>query len=186
MKKKMILLSFLFLLAFSVIANSAFWEASVTQVATISPNQSSDFGRLLFRFDLPDQLNGVTIDYAELVFTATADTGESYICLMGAYPLTKSWEPANISWSEGWTTAGGDFTDTIYTSCLIGSSTERLTRIDITDIVQMWVQGTISNYGLIVMPLEDSGRFLKLHTNPKFPPNVKAKVRIFYTTSARE
>ena len=184
MNKKMIFLTFFLLLVFSVTVESAYWEASVTQVATISPNQSSGFGRLLFKFDLPDQLNGTFIDYAEVIFTATPDTGNSYICLMGAYPLTKNWEPADLSWSEGWTTAGGDFADTIYSSCLIGSSTERLTRIDITDIVQMWMDGAITNYGLIVMPLEDSNRFLKLHTNSELPPDVKAKVRIFYTMSA--
>jgi hypothetical protein len=186
MKKKMILLSFLMLLAFFVTANSAYWEASVTQVATISPNPSSGFGRLLFKFDLPDQLNGVTIDYAELVFIATPDTGRSYICLMGAYPLTKNWESANLSWSDGWTTPGGDFTDTIYSTCLIRSSQDRVTRMDITDIVQMWVDSTLTNHGLIMMPLEDSNRFLKLHTDPQWPPDEKAKVRIFFTTPARQ
>jgi hypothetical protein len=186
MKKKMIFLGFLVVLAFSVIAESAYLETSVTQVATISPNQSSDFGRLLFKFDLPEQLNGVIIDYAELIFIATPDTGSSYICLMGAYPLTRNWESANLSWSGGWTTPGGDFTDTIYSSSLIRSSTERLTRIDITDIMQMWMDGTITNYGLMVIPLEDSARFLKLHANSAWSPEVKAKVRIFYTISVRE
>lgn len=184
--KKIILFSLLLLLAFSVTANSAVWQTSVTQVATISPNPSSDFGRLLFKFDLPEQLNGVTIDYAELIFSATPDTGNSYICLMGAYPLTKSWESANLSWSFGWTTPGGDFADTIYSSCLIGSSTERLSRLDITDIVQMWVDGSLTNYGLLIMPLEDSDRFLKLHTNPQLPPGTKVKVKIFFTAPAKE
>jgi hypothetical protein len=185
MKNKMIFLCFLVVLAFSVSAKSAYWETSVTQVATISPNPSSDFGRLLFKFDLPDQLNGSTIDYAELLFTATADTGSSYICLMGAYPLTKNWESANLSWSDGWTTAGGDFADSIYSCCLIRNSTELLTQMDITDIVQMWVDGTLTNYGLIVMPLEDSNRFLKLHTNPQLSLDAKAKVRIFFTMPPR-
>jgi hypothetical protein len=186
MKKKIILLSFLMLLAFFITANSAYWEATVTQAGTISLNPSSGFGRLLFKFDLPEQLNGVTIDYAELVFIATPDTGRSYICLMVAYPLTKKWESANLSWSDGWTNPGGDFADTIYSTCLIRSSTEHPTRMDITDIVQMWVDGTLTNHGLIMMPLEDSNRFLKLHTNPQWSPDVKTKVRIFFTAPPKE
>lgn len=181
MKKRSIYLTILLLLAFSVVANSAFWESSVTEVGTISPNLTSEFGRLLFKFNLPDELNGCFIDYAELNFTATPDSGTSYICLMGAFPVTKSWESANLSWSDGWTNSGGDYADSIYSSCLIRSSTDRVTRIDITDIVQMWVDGTLTNHGLIVMPLEDSERFLKLHTSPNLPPNVEAKVRVFYT-----
>jgi hypothetical protein len=186
MKKKIILLSFLMLFAFCMTADSAYWETTVTQVGTISPNPSSGFGRLLFKFDLPEQLNGVTIDYAELVFIATPDTGRSYICLMVACPLTNNWASANLSWSDGWTTPGGDFTDTIYSTCLIRTSQDRLTRMDITDIVQMWVDGTLTNHGLIMMPLEDSNRFLKLHTNPQWSPDVKAKVRIFFTGPAKE
>jgi len=100
---------------------------------------------------------------------------------MGAFPVTRSWETAGLSWSDGWTNSGGDYADTIYSSCLIRSSTDRVTRIDITDIVQMWVDGTLTNHGLIVMPLEDSERFLKLHTSPNLPPNVEAKVKVFYT-----
>lgn len=181
MKKRSICLTIMLLLTFSVTVNSAYWESSVTQIGTISPNPTSDFGRLLFKFDMPDQLKGVIIDYAELRFTATPDTGKSYICLMGAFPVTKSWVSANLSWSDSWTNSGGDYADSIYTSCLIRTSTDKLTRIDITDIVQMWVDGTIANYGLILMPLEDSNRFLKLHNSLNLPPNVKAKVRIFYT-----
>jgi hypothetical protein len=186
MKKKSILLGFLLLSAFCSSASAALWETPVAQVATISPNEASSFGRLLFRFDLPDQLAGATVDYAELIFTATPDTGNSYICFMGAYPLTKNWEAEDISWSEAWTNAGGDFADSIFSSGLIGVTTNRLTRLDITDMVQMWVVGTSANYGLIVMPLEDSDRFLKLHSNAQLPPNVMAKVRIFYTAPRKE
>jgi len=52
--------------------------------------------------------------------------------------------------------------------------------------VQMWVDGTLDNHGVILMPLEDSGRFMKLHTGVNLPPSVKAKVRIFYTREAEE
>jgi len=186
MKTKSICLMILFLLVLCAVANSAYWESSVTQVGILSPSQGSDYGRLLFKFDLPEQLNGAVIDYAELRFTATPDTAGGYICLMGAFPVTKSWDSANLSWSSGWSNSGGDYADTIYSSCVIRTSTDRLTRADITDIVQMWVDGTLDNHGVILMPLEDSGRFMKLHTGVNLPPSVKAKVRIFYTREAEE
>jgi hypothetical protein len=58
--------------------------------------------------------------------------------------------------------------------------------MDITDIVQMWAEGDLANHGLILMPLEDSGRFLKLHTTPGLPPGAKAKVRVFYTPEGKD
>lgn len=59
-------------------------------------------------------------------------------------------------------------------------------RDEVTDIVQLWVDGTIANNGLIVMPLEDSRRPLKLHSTPDSDPGAKAKVRIWYSPGERE
>jgi hypothetical protein len=181
MKSRFIYLIIMFILAFPLVAHSAFWESEVTQVGTIGPRANSDYGRLIFKFDLPEQLNGVIIDYAELIFAAAPDTGSGFVCLMGAFPVTRSWEAAGLSWSGSWTNSGGDYTDSIYSTCLIRNSRDRLTRMDITDIVQMWVDITSTNHGLIVMPLESSNRFLKLHDSNKLPPGVKAKVRVFYS-----
>ena len=181
MKSRTLHITLLLLFAFCVTAYPACWESPVKQAGIISPTPASGFGRILFKFDLPSQLQGVIIDFADLTFFATPDTGSSYICLMGAFPVTRSWEPASLSWSNGWTNAGGDHADSIFSTSVIRTSSERPSRVDITDIVQMWVDGTLANYGLMVMPLGDSNRFLKLHANPAFEPDVKAKVRIFYT-----
>jgi hypothetical protein len=186
MKAKTICLMTLFLLVLCASAHPAYWESSVTQVGTLSPGQNSDYGRLLFKFDLPEQVNGAFIDYAELRFTATPDTGSSYICLMGVFPVATSWESANLSWSSGWSNPGGDYIDTIYSSCVIRTSTDRLTRADITEIVQMWVDSTLTNNGVILMPLEDGSRFMKLHDTNGFPQGVKAKVRVFYSERQEE
>lgn len=186
MKRKSVLVTILMVLAFSLSTYAAYWESPVKQVGSISPKLSSQFGRLLFRFDLPQQLDRVVIDYAELVFTATPDTGSGYICLMGAYPVTRGWTSDNISWSETWTNTGGDYADSIYSTCVIRTSTDRPTRMDITDIVQMWANGDLANYGLILMPLEDSGRFLKLHSTPGMPEGAQAKVRVYFTPEGKD
>ena len=182
MKKKTVYLTLLLWLILLASAHSAYWESPITQVGVISPNPSSEAGRILVKFDLPEQLNGAFIDYAELSFTATPDTGSSYICLLGAFPVTKSWESGVISWSGGWNNAGGDYTDSMYACTLIRTSPDLPTTIDISGIVQSWVDGALRNYGLIIMPLEDANRFLKLRSTAGFAPNVKAKVRIFFTS----
>lgn len=186
MIKRSIYLAVLILLALSAAVYSAYWETSYVKVGAISPRLSPDSGRLLFKFDLPEGLANSTIDYAQLIFTATPDTGQGHVCLMGIFPLTEKWEPSALSWSEGWTEQGGDYLDSIYSVSMIRLSEDKLTRVDITDIVQLWVEGTLANHGLIVMPLEDSGRFLKLHPTPGLDLGAKAKVRIWYTPGERE
>ncbi len=186
MRNRLIHLTILILLGFCVSANAAYWESSVTAAGTISPTAGSDYGRILFKFDLPGQFNDVIIDYAELIFTSTPDTGSSYISLLGAFPVARNWESGIVSWSSGWINPGGDYIDSIYTCCRIRISPDEATSMDITDIVQMWADGAISNYGLILIPLEDSNRFLKLQTTASFTSGVKAIVRIFYTREDRE
>ncbi len=186
MKTRSLIPAILFLLVLCASANSAYWEDSVSTLGTIAPNQGAEFGRLLFKFDLPNELDGAVIDYAELIFTATPDTGTSYICLMGVFPVSTSWESANLSWSSGWTNSGGDYVDSIFSTCLIRRSEDKLTRADITDVAQLWADGTLPNYGLIVMPLEDLGRYLKLHESSSLPQGVKAKVRVFYSRKAED
>ncbi len=181
MKSKLTILTILFLLVFCLPANSAYWESPVMEVGNINPHANSDCGRILLKFDLPDQLTEVTIHYAELIFNAVPDSGSSYIRLMGAFPVAKSWEKGSISWSSGWDKAGGDYLDSIYSSCRIRTSQGELTRMGITSIVQMWIDGDISNHGLILMPLEDSTRFLELKPAPSFLEGAKVMVRVFYT-----
>ena len=181
MKKKTHYLTLLLWLILLTSAHSAYWESSITQVGIISPDPALDAGRILVKFDLPEQLTGALIDYAELMFTATPDTGLGYICILGAFPVTKSWQSGVVSWSGGWDNAGGDYTDSSYACSLIRTSPDQITRIDISEIVQSWVDGDLPNFGLIIMPLENPNRFLKLHSTQGFAPNVKAKVRIFYT-----
>jgi hypothetical protein len=181
MKSKLMILTVLFLLCFYLPANSAYWESPVTEVGSISPAAHSDWGRILLKFDLPGQLTEVTIDYAELLFHVVPDTGSSYIRLMGAFPVAKSWEKGSISWSSGWDKAGGDYLDSIYSSCRIRTSPEELTRVDITSILQMWIDGIIPNYGLILIPLEDPTRLLELKPGSNLPNGAKAMVRVFYT-----
>jgi hypothetical protein len=185
MKKKTFYLTIMLWLVLLASAHSAYWESSITQVGIISPGPTSDAGRILVKFELPEQLNGALIDYAELMFTATPDTGSGYICILGAFPVTKNWESGVVSWSGGWDNAGGDYTDSMYACSLIRTSPDLITRIDISGIVQSWVDGDLPNYGLIIMPLENPNRFLKLHSTPGFAPNIKAKVRIFYTLNAQ-
>jgi hypothetical protein len=181
MKNKTIYLTLLLCLILWASARSDYWESPITQWGVISPHPNSVSGRILVKFSLPEQLNGAFIDYAELTFTATPDTGSSYICLLGAFPVTKSWESGVVSWSGGWDNAGGDYIESTYACSLIRTSPDQPTRIDVSEIVSMWVDGTIPNYGLIIMPLEDSNRFFELHSTAGLPANIMAKVRIFFS-----
>jgi hypothetical protein len=174
----LIAISLFTFLGFSV--QAAQLNISVSQTATIDLT-NSDAGRLLFKFDLPQELSKGFIDYAELIFKSEPEPSSSNRVIISGFPLTKSWDEKSVSWTNPWTTGGGDYLDTIMATCLNPKQKTRLTSLDITEIVRMWVEEIIPNYGLILMDADRVDGKLKLQQSPKLPEGIKAQVRIFYT-----
>lgn len=181
MKKTRILFisaSFFLFLSFSV--QSAELTISVTQTATID-SISSDAGRLLFKFDLPEELNDAFIDYADLLFKGEPQPSSSRRVVIGGFPLFKDWDEENVSWTKPWADDGGDYIDTLMATCLNSKVENNLTSLDITEIVTLWAEEKISNFGLILMDLDRSDGKLKLLQSSKLPQGIKGQVRVFYT-----
>lgn len=153
---------------------------SVVQTATID-STSSDAGRLLFKFDLPEELDEAFIDYAELLFKAEPKPASLRRVVVGGFPLTKDWNEGNVSWTNPWTDDGGDYIDTIMATCLNSKEEARLTSLDITEILRLWIEEEISNFGLVLMDLDREDGKLKLQQSSKLPEGIKAEIRIFYT-----
>lgn len=180
MKKKILLLSICFFFLFANLLNAGELTIKVTKKATIDSTNSSDYGRLLFKFDLPSQLKKSFIDYAEIVLKTEPDISNARLVALFAYPLTKNWEENNVSWNSPWTSEGGDYIDSLGFSGLLLKSKDYRIALDITEIVRLWVNKSLSNYGLILFPLEPEYSLKLLH-HPDLSENVDAEVRIFYT-----
>jgi len=163
--------------AFSLQARGANLEVEVTDLATIS---SGDTTRFLLQFDLPSGLEGSTIDYAQLLFTAQADSGSEESLDIAGYRVTTEWDMGLVSWDHPWANPGGDYNDSSLTvSTISGQESERV-NLDITGISSAWVKGR-PNYGLILKALLKKGRNFTVVQDPEFPPGVKAEVKVYYT-----
>ena len=152
----------------------------VSHTATID-SISSDAGRILLKFDLPEELDKAFIDYAEVFFKAEPNPSSTHRVVISGFPLTRSWDKQTVSWSSPWTNDGGDYVDTIMVTCLDSKQESKLTSLDITGIVRLWIEEEISNFGLILMDSDREDGKLKLQESSKLPEDIKAQVRIFYT-----
>ena len=179
-RMRIFLITVSFFIFLSLGVQAAQLNITVSQTATID-STNSDAGRLIFKFDLPEELSKGFIDYAELVFKSKPELLSSHSVIISGFPLTKSWDEENVSWTNPWTTGGGDYLDTIMATCLNPKQKTRLTSLDITQIVRMWVEEKIPNYGLILMDADRVDGKLKLQQSLKLPEGTKAQVRIFYT-----
>lgn len=160
---------------FSLQVKGADIEVGVTDMATIF---SGDTIRFLLRFDLPSRLEGSTIDYAQLLFIAQADSGSEEPLDIAGFRVITGWDLGSVIWTYPWSNPGGDYNDSSLTVSTISGQKSENVSLDITGILSAWVKGN-PNYGLILKSLVEKGRNFTLIQDPEFPPGVKAKV--YYT-----
>jgi hypothetical protein len=111
----------------------------------VRPDSGSD-RRGLLKFDLGSIPANSTITSATLyLYSQDSKAGQTtYI-----YRVTSNWSENSATWST-WTLPGGDFdSDTSYFTFLPAQSNCMLT-LDLTSLVQAWVDGTSPNYGLLL------------------------------------
>lgn len=178
-RTRILLIAVSFILFAALGVESAQLTIPVTQTATVD-SLSKDSGSLLFKFDLPEELNGAFIDYAELLFRLEPEPSTSHRLVLAGFPLKKDWNEDNLSWNE----ISSAYVDTLMATCLISREDEPPTWLDITEIVRLWVEQKIANFGVVLMDLDRPDGKLKLEQSSHFPEGIKAQVRIFYT--ARE
>jgi hypothetical protein len=156
-------------------------DIEVSNVAVIAPANDSLSPRLLFKFDLPSKLDDKRIDYAEIVFYAKTDTLSRHSVLFVGHPVTTNWNNTGISWSNPWSTEGGDYNDSLYEIGLIKAGSDGKVRFDITRLVKRWVHDSVPNYGIIVIPIEEERKITELVRPSSFPEGIFAKVTIFFS-----
>ena len=143
-----------------------------TWITSVSPNENngandvlkvkstSGNNSILLQFDLSNISSSAVITSATVTLyrEAGADNGAENISV---YRLTRSWDEGTgvsqqsrdgATWSNAtnttaWTTAGGDYASTEITRTSV--TTDGYYTWTITSLVQGWVNGTWSNYGMI-------------------------------------
>jgi hypothetical protein len=108
--------------------------------------------RSLAKFDVSGIPAGTPISNARLYLYlwSSCDIGERNHWVT-AYRVTSSWSSSSVTWNTqpGYGEA--------YGSALVPSRTWGWYSIDVTDLLQKWVDGTASNYGLVLRSNESSG-----------------------------
>jgi len=111
----------------------------------------------LFAFDLSSIPHGATITSAQLRLYGTGQTGSGMLTL-AAYALLRPWVETQTTWNRAdatttWGLAGAE--STTWDREAIASATKSAygspanwTVLDITGLVQRWVNGSLPNYGV--------------------------------------
>ena len=155
-------------------STSNFGSSSTTALRL--SGRSSSTREVLYKFDVSSIPSGTTINsaYLNTYLTTSADLSSTSSNPFPStiYPLKRDWVESSVTWSKfnsstSWSTAGalGSGSDFVaitsvpsfnYTGTSSTTPAGTLIRSDISGIVSGWVNGTYSNYGLIIFPKSTS------------------------------
>jgi hypothetical protein len=130
-------------------------EVPVSQIALITPgirNQDPAMGpRLCVKFEIPENIRGVEIGYADLVIHQTLPViSNDSLALFEAFALQSNWNEA-IRWND-FPIAGGDVDSNFYAAYTHRCGADSIISLDITSMAQNWNDHRESNFGLLIIP----------------------------------
>jgi len=151
----------------------------------INPENSSDV-RAVIGFDLPNSLDSTCyVMVAELRIAATVARQIDYPLSLRINPITTGWSSGNVGWTNPWSNAGGDFNDSLTAFGHIRQSGDSDTRIDVTRLIQIYKNGRIPNYGLLIRQAGNMMRAFSLRQISIPGGNALAQIAIYYVDSDR-
>jgi len=160
-------------------------EIPIGEVTELSRPDTLQAGRFLVKLSLPKELNGATIDFAQLEINLDIEQAESRPVTLECCALAKDWNAETVSWFEPWSNPGGDLSDSNKTVFVLHSGGETFCRANITHLLQSWADGEV-NYGLILKAVRDQNLSLNRVDSSALPPGVKARVKVWYTSKEAE
>ncbi|RJP57218.1 MAG: DNRLRE domain-containing protein [Candidatus Auribacter fodinae] len=122
-------------------------------------NYLSVFERYVVKFNFPAELAGKRIVEASIAFYGWNQSSFPAGQYLDLYRVTADWTESGVTWNnaasgEAWTTPGGDFDSGSmlgHTEFAGGADHAFFPEIDITGLVQDWIDGTVANYGVILV-----------------------------------
>jgi hypothetical protein len=98
------------------------------------------------KFDLSSIPSNATVTNAALYLYSKDNKNTQ---LTSVYRVTSNWSENTVTWLT-WTLLGGDFDNSVSYFTFIPDQSNCMVTIDITSLVQKWVNGTHPNYGIML------------------------------------
>lgn len=155
------LLPMLAVCVIGLLLSGACYAGSAKLRATASVKISAPTGRacsrVLTKFDLPSDIEGSEVDYAELRIPVAAQAMGRDIGIR-VFRVDRSWSSSNATWLAPWRTPGGDLVRvpgavTIMRATMSQKGPLEIA-LDATAIVQYWADHPSENYGVAVTSLD--------------------------------
>jgi hypothetical protein len=113
---------------------------------------SADIVRAFLQFDFDSIPEDAVVIDADLGLYYHRSVGGTVTAPIGAYAVLENWNESTLTWNNQ-----PDFSTTIeYTRTVPASVTDDFVYWSLDDLVEAWVDGTLSNYGLVLKDTDES------------------------------
>lgn len=166
--------------------NNNFGTATTLRVGNVSGGTQYNF--LIKDTNISSINSDDTVVSAQLQIYINESFGNSNITLK-VYRAAVSWTESEATWNNKtatapWGTAGGDYTAEL-DSINITNESGNFYNFTITDTVQGWVNGTLTNYGLVITaPNTEAGNYTYIASSDETNTTQKIKIIIEHTPNA--
>ena len=104
--------------------------------------------------------------------------------------ITNSWVESQVSWNERnagvpWNTPGGDYITATTVATFTPNIDKQHRQINITSVTQGWVNGTFTNYGLLLRSTGDNGE-VKFKSKEEGNSSKQSRLCVTYTLPQAE
>jgi len=127
----------------------------------------NDVARVLFKLAEPLGLENVAISRASVRIPLAGAQREGALDLR-IYAISRDWAAATVDWSRGWTRAGGDVHDDLYSQARLDLAGTGFVEFNVTNILKEDVEMGTPTYGFLLtvepvrglgLPATDAARF---------------------------
>lgn len=144
----------------------------------VRPDNGAD-RRGLIKFDLSSIPSNATVTSATLYLYEQGNKAGQTTFI---YRVTSNWSENTVTWLT-WTLLGGDFDNSIAYFAYIPDQNNCMLTMDITSLVQLWVDGTYPNYGLMLYSTGPNG-IISYASKENGTANKHPKLDIVYSLPA--
>ncbi len=149
--------------------------------ATLRVNGDNDDNqreRSLLKFDLTGIPSNATVTSAYLYIYANDQDSSSRHRI---YRVTTDWLEGTVTWNSPWTSSGGDFNSTIRYNYFTPNNDDCLFTLNLTYLVQLWVDNTYPNYGLMIWPDNNEEGSIQYNSKEHGTVNRRPRLVVNYT-----
>lgn len=167
-------------IALAGVAHASVTDLTLVESACIADPADAGKWRVLLRFEIPNALEGATVDLAILRARLPIDSQHEREISVEVFPITCAWSAEEAAWDEDWESGDGVWNEHRGSISSVTADGQGALALDVTYVVDDWLRAEGGSRGLVLVPFT-AGPAAALAAPP-----AEIALRVWYTGARRQ